>query len=222
MTRHNDVSRPTRWERIRFRLTLAVLVIFYAVGASGILSRHSEVFVRLSFANLVLTAALLLANAERFDRSAASAFLLCAIVGFSVEALGVETGVIFGEYHYTNRMGPSLFGVPVVIGLNWAVLIHAVHGWLGKRFGSRTLMAALGATVMTALDAVMEPVALRLRFWVWQGDSVPLRNYLAWWSVSFVLLLVSDALSPRPSNRLARWVLGVMLVFFGTLGAMLP
>jgi uncharacterized membrane protein len=218
----NSANRSTRWERSRFRVTLAVLVVFYAVGTVGILSKFSEYFVRLTFANLVLTALLLLVNANGFGRSAAVGFSVSMVVGFAVEALGVKTGVIFGEYHYTDRMGPRLFDVPLVIGLNWAILVHAIHGWVGKRLRSRTLMAAVGATAMTAFDWVMEPVAIRLRFWVWQADTVPLRNYLAWWGLSFVLLLASDAIGPRPNNRLALWVFGVMLMFFAIVGLRLP
>jgi putative membrane protein len=218
MASDNNVNRSTRAERSRFRVTLAVLVIFYAVGTIGILSRYFERFVQLTFANLVLTALLLLLNLEGFGLRAAVGFSVSMVVGFAVEALGVKTGVIFGEYHYTDRMGPRLIEVPLVIGLNWAILVHAVHAWLGKWLRSRTLMAALGATAMTAFDWVMEPVAI----WVWQADTVPLKNYLAWWGLSFVLLLASDTIGPRPNNRLAPWVFGVMLMFFAIVGLKRP
>jgi uncharacterized membrane protein len=222
MTSDNNVHRSTRWESSRFRVTLAVLIIFYAVGTIGILSRFSEYFVRLTFANLVLTALLLLVNVRGFGLRVAVGFAIAMVVGFAVEALGVKTGVIFGEYHYTDRMGPRLVEVPLVIGLNWAILVHAVHAGVGERLRSRTLMAAVGATAMTAFDWVMEPVAIRLRFWVWKADAVPLKNYLAWWGLSFVLLLASDAISPLPKNRLAPWVFGVMLIFFAIVGLERP
>jgi putative membrane protein len=222
MIRDNSSDTSTRWGSNRFRISLGVLIIFYVVGTIGILSRFSEYFVRLTFANLVLTALLLLINVKDFGQRGYVSFSVCMFAGFAVEALGVKTGVIFGEYQYTDRMGPRLIDVPLVIGLNWAILVHAVHAWLGKRIRSRTLMAAVGATAMTAFDWVMEPVAIRLRFWVWQADTVPLKNYLAWWGLSFLLLLASDAIVPRPNNRLAPWVFGVMLIFFVIVGFRLP
>jgi uncharacterized membrane protein len=222
MTRDNSLGTSTRFGSSRFRISLGVLIIFYAVGTIGILSRFSEYFVRLTFANLVLTALLLLINAKDFDRRGLVGFSVSMFAGFAVEALGVKTGVIFGEYHYTDRMGPRLIEVPLVIGLNWAILVHAVHAWVGKRIRSRTLMAAVGATAMTAFDWVMEPVAIRLRFWVWQANTVPLKNYFAWWGLSFLLLMASDAIGPRPNNRLAPWVFGVMLIFFVIVGFRLP
>lgn len=200
--------------RSRFFFSLAVLVIFYVVGTVGILSSYSERFVQWSFANLVLTAALLLLNVERAGARVAVGFVISMLVGFTVEALGVETGVIFGEYQYTDRMGPRLIEVPLVIGVNWAVLVHAVHASASGWLRSRVMRAAIGATAMTAFDWVMEPVAIRLRFWVWQADAVPFQNYLAWWGLSFSLLLVNDILCPRPKNRLAPWVFGIMLTFF--------
>jgi uncharacterized membrane protein len=134
MTSDISINRLAFSKQHRFRVTLAVLVIFYAVGTVGILSSYSEHFVRLTFANLVLTALVLLLNAERFGARAAVGFSVSMVVGFAVEALGVKTGVIFGEYHYTDRMGPRLIEVPLVIGLNWAILVHAVHVWVGGWF----------------------------------------------------------------------------------------
>lgn len=57
-------------------------------------------------------------------------------VGFAVEALGVTTGVIFGAYHYTDRMGPRLHEVPLVIGINWA--IRPFRPRLGRQGASRS------------------------------------------------------------------------------------
>ncbi|HMA92708.1 MAG TPA: carotenoid biosynthesis protein [Polyangiaceae bacterium] len=209
---------PTASVHGRFPVSLAVLVIFYVVGTLGILSSHSERFVQLSFANLVLTAVLLLLNVEHALARVAVGLVISIAVGFAVEALGVKTGVIFGQYHYTNRMGPTLMEVPLVIGVNWAVLVHAVHTSVSGWSRSRALRVLVGATAMTVFDWVMEPVAIRLQFWVWQADTVPFRNYLAWWGVSFILLLVNDMLCPRPRNRLAPWVFGVMLTFFVVVG----
>lgn len=212
------VDAPMASVRGRFPISLTVLVIFYVIGTLGILSSYSERFVQLTFANLVFTAVLLLLNVEHALARVALGFVISAAVGFAVEALGVKTGVIFGQYHYTNRMGPTLIGVPLVIGVNWAVLVHAVHTSVSGWSRSRVRRALIGATAMTALDLVMEPVAIRLRFWVWQADTVPFRNYLAWWGLSFILLLVNDRLCPRPKNRLAPWVFGVMLTFFVVVG----
>ncbi|HET8970310.1 MAG TPA: carotenoid biosynthesis protein, partial [Candidatus Nanopelagicales bacterium] len=43
-------------------------------------------------------------------------------IGLAVEVLGVHTGLPFGEYAYTGRLGPAVLGVPVVIALAWAMM----------------------------------------------------------------------------------------------------
>jgi len=199
----------------RHRLLIGVLLVFYGVGTVGVLSPYRELFVRLSCANLILTAALLGLAAKGPKLKLALAFGCVAVVGFATEALGVATGRIFGVYQYSGRMGPRLLGVPLVIGLNWAVLVHAVQAWLGPRLATPLAVAAVGATAMTAFDWVMEPAAVALGFWSWENQTIPLQNYAAWWGLSFLLLFVVERLRIRPDNRLAPWVLAVMLVFFG-------
>jgi putative membrane protein len=33
---------------------------------------------------------------------------------------------------------------------------------------------------MTFFDYLMEPAAIKLGYWVWQGSVIPFQNYLAW------------------------------------------
>ena len=46
-------------------------------------------------------------------------------IGMGVEIVGVKTGVLFGEYFYGNNLGLKILGVPILIGINWAVLTFA-------------------------------------------------------------------------------------------------
>jgi putative membrane protein len=46
---------------------------------------------------------------------------------FAMEAIGVATGAIFGEYHYGPTMWFQWLGVPFVIALNWCVLTLACN-----------------------------------------------------------------------------------------------
>jgi putative membrane protein len=205
----SEAARPPH-----YRLSLAVLGLVYLVGSLGIASPLRSTVLGLSAFNLVLTATLLSLNAESLGRRGFVALLLVGVFGFSIEVLGVKTGAIFGDYAYTSRLGPKSFGVPWVIGLNWALLIHAVHAWVG-RWGLPVMATATwGATVMAAFDWVMEPAAIALEYWRWATPVVPLRNYGAWWLLSFLMLVFVEKMGPRPRNRLAPWVLSAMIVFF--------
>ena len=52
---------------------------------------------------------------------------LCAValsggIGFSAEILGVHAGIPFGSYGYAASLGPRLAGVPIIVGLAWAMM----------------------------------------------------------------------------------------------------
>ncbi|HET9957171.1 MAG TPA: carotenoid biosynthesis protein [Polyangiaceae bacterium] len=212
------------------RITVALLAILYGVGTWGMLSVHRPRFIALSCVNLLFTAGLLLWNARRFTSRGALAFALAAVGGFLIEWLGVSTGWPFGAYTYTDHLGPRWYGVPFVIGLNWAVLTHATQASLTQALDAPSvanqkhgsigpwLRSALGATLMTAFDGLMEPAAIALRFWVWNGGHVPTANYAAWWVISFILLRLGLALNPGLRNPAAPWVLGIQALFFGFVG----
>ena len=141
-------------------------------------------------------------------------FLITYSVGFAVEALGVHTGLIFGQYQYGPTLGPKLIDIPVVIGVNWVILIYSA-GAIGQHWhNSSWIKALIAAAAVTVTDVLIEPVAIRLDFWQWSGNSVPLQNYIAWYIVSFGLLRLFYALPFRKDNRLAGLLAGCQVIFF--------
>ena len=121
-------------------------------------------------------------------------FLLVVVLSFSVEWLGVKTGLIFGEYDYGDTLQPLIFGIPLAIGFAWAGMILAsvavvqrFHpGISGRGDGYFAFWVSL---VMVLFDMAMEPAAIRLTYWTWAGGEVPLQNYLGWFVTSFILVL---------------------------------
>lgn len=49
---------------------------------------------------------------------------ISAGVGWAMEAVGVATGLPFGEYAYADTLGPALLGVPVVVMMAWAMMAY--------------------------------------------------------------------------------------------------
>jgi len=126
---------------------------------------------------------------------------------FTVEALGVATGRIFGVYHYGATMRWQWLGVPFVIALNWAVLTLAANE-LARRFTKSVPLTALLAGCFLALyDVAIEPVAIKLDYWQWENGTIPLQNYVTW---ALVAALIS-----WPLQRLKiRFQSPVLLVYF--------
>lgn len=140
--------------------------------------------------------------------------LLAYSFTFAAEAVGVATGVLFGEYAYGATMRWQWLGVPFVIALNWCALTVASNE-LALRFTGRPLLAALLASVVLALyDVAIEPVAIKLDYWQWGGGAVPLQNYLMWAVVAFLISLPLQLLRIRFRSPLLLVYLFAQLFFF--------
>lgn len=160
-------------------------------------------------------------------RRVTMAFILIAIVSGVVEAVGTLTGYPFGQYHYTDAMGPQLLGVlPLAIPLAWWIVVAGLLVIFQQIFPQMTragiyLCTAAGAT---SLDAVMEPYAWKVTgYWLWEGSHVPLQNYFGWFILSFLLAMTSQlgfveqpASGSAPADR--DWrpliILGIMMTQF--------
>jgi putative membrane protein len=78
------------------------------------------------------------------------------------------------------------------------------------------LTAILGALLLTGFDYLMEPVAIRLGFWTWVGNTIPWTNYVGWFMVSLLLQWANFNWN-KSNNPLAAWLLGYQLIYFGIL-----
>ena len=155
-----------------------------------------------------------------------------------IEFIGVKTGVIFGEYAYTGVWTPSYKGVPFAIGFAWlgmllssfACMQAARSGALSATLFGRSpaLQAAFVAAQMTVFDVFMEPVAVKLHYWGWAGQSdaaffvAPLQNYAAWFIIGYALafLALRLGLFQRAMPRVAFHAYWAQLLYFAmiTLG----
>lgn len=196
-----------------------VIGLTYAVGIAGLsLPATRPLFILLTPVHLLLTLGLLLA-AERTGQSARpwGTWLLIAALGYGVEVVGVNTGLIFGQYHYGDTWGPQLLHTPLMIGGNWLLLVVAASALL-RSWGASGMAHTLGvALLLVGLDVVMEPVAMALGMWYWPRGHIPLQNYLGWGATALGLAALYRLRRPAPENPLAGWLLGWQLLFFACL-----
>jgi uncharacterized membrane protein len=199
---------------------IAILVIMYGVGLIGLGSTSPEWFLAATPLTLMLSAAALLLNHKDWSRSAIGAMLLAFFLGFGIELLGVKTGLIFGHYHYGNTLGFKVLDVPIVIGFNWLLLVLSTGSLVAKLRIPKLAQAALGAGIMTVLDVLIEPIAMKLGFWHWEGGVIPLQNFGAWFLIAFFLHLAFAYLHFEKSNPVAGFIVGLQFAFFGILNLM--
>ncbi len=141
--------------------------------------------------------------------------LLIALIGFLLEVLGVKTEFIFGSYHYGQALGFKALSVPLLIGINWAILLYCTSQFL--RIKNQILNALFGACLMVFLDFFIEQNAARFDFWYWKNSVIPLQNYIAWFIISFVLNLVFQKKLGQKSNLTARAFYVIEIIFFAAL-----
>ena len=204
-------------EEHRGSLLQGFLMIIYIVGAVGfVLPELKNEFLPLSGVVLYLSAfVMLLASRNKTDFIM---FMVIAfVVGFGAEAIGVNTGYLFGDYSYGTNLGPKLLGVSIVIGINWGVLALASASIINRFVKSISLKIILSSFLMLAVDLLMEPVAIESGFWSWRGGSIPLYNYICWFLVALFLQWVLFKLKKSETNKVYDTLLILIVLFFSFL-----
>lgn len=192
-----------------------LLVAIYTAGLIGLSAAQTQsLFQQLTPFNLLLSGMILFHFETTKNKPYFAFLIICIVLGFSIEVIGVKTGFIFGEYNYSNVLGPRLLDVPIIIGLNWVILVYC-SGILAKSLVQNIYIRAfIGSSLMTLLDFFIEPVAVALNFWQWEAESIPMKNYLAWFVFSYALVFLYLKILPNSSNPIAIRLLLIIISFF--------
>lgn len=147
------------------------------------------------------------------------------IAGLSgaAQSLGAVTGVPFGPYAYTDRIGQQLFyPLPWAVPLLWVILLVNARGtsrlilqpWRGaKNHGFWVLGLSVGLVVLA--EAGLEPFAAGVKgYWKWENTRIPSDwygtpwvNFLGWTVTALVILAFATPalIDKRPGPRPPPW-----------------
>lgn len=192
------------------------LIWFYLIGVAGMLIPATSLyFMKLTPLALLMNFGLLLLQHEpKFSTKTILVFCLIWLSGFFIEIIGVQTGIIFGDYTYGKSLGWKLWDTPIIIGLNWLLLVYTTATITQKIKTNYFIRIALGAGMMLVYDLVMEQVAPRMDMWSWQGGSVPIENYIAWFVIASLFHTLIQFTGIKIRNKLSETVLIAQFVFF--------
>ena len=134
--------------------------------------------------------------------------VMSAGMGFTVEVIGVHTGLPFGHYTYADHLGPSVAGVPITIGLAWAMMSYPCALAARLLVQPRILVAFVGAVALAGWDLFLDPQMVAAGQWSWQTtspqlpgiDGIPVQNFVGWLLVAFVVMLLLTLLPRRKSD----------------------
>jgi len=213
-------------------VALAVALLFHTCGIIGILlSPYKDWFIRNTPINILLMSGLLVLTHLSKNKNFVIFFIAAYVIGFAAEVTGVNTALLFGEYSYGKILGVQLFNVPLIIGLNWFVIIYCTatitqvyEDYLLKKIREQGIemkphlqfisFIVDAALLILLFDWVMEPAALKLGYWQWKGNTIPLYNYICWIIISALLLALFKKLNIARRNTFAVHLFIIQFLFF--------
>lgn len=164
---------------------------------------------------------------------------LLAVISLIVEALAVETGMPYGEFHYGSDLGALAFGkVPWIVPFAYLpILVGAIALAGNTMLGSSSWLklCALASFANVAVDLAVDPAAVAASFWQWSTPGpyygVPLINFVGWLLTSFIYSSIfyflarskiRDGGIPIRLSISLLWILCFWSAFLIDRGALLP
>ncbi|MEO7578338.1 MAG: carotenoid biosynthesis protein [Massilia sp.] len=215
-------------------ISAVLLALFLALTAGR---GQSDTTIMLIGSSLVMFACCWSSAIHFLGARAALRFVLIALpAGWFAEQMGSSRGWFFGEYTYTDVLGPTLGDVPVIIPLMWFALCYVAYiisnliVWRAPvdrapGLGNAAVMTLLAAMIVTAYDLGADPyMVFKLKAWImtktdggWFGET--LQGFFGWAFVTFVIVgafrLSELRQAPRAQTGMARWQAAVPLLIYG-------
>ncbi len=189
----------------------AMLYLLFMVGAAG----HSIPVIDDYFVIITPVFLLICHLAVIMPAGINKSFLIwiaaAYLFSFLAEVFGVKTGLLFGDYVYGKVLGAAIAEVPVIIGLNWVIIV-AGSIQLAKKYSLNSIIWPAVITVL--FDFLMEPAAIYLKYWTWENNIIPFQNYAAWFSISLLLSFVYQKMKIDYKNDLLIHYLFAQALFF--------
>lgn len=198
------------------QISIIFIIVFHVVGLVGFLTPFlHELFISLVPFHLLLMAGILIINQKELSINFWLGAIIITVAGFLVELLGITTGKIFGSYAYGDTLGIKLAKVPLLIGVNWFILVFSLGSYLKRKFKHKPNVKSLvGAFFLVLTDFLIEPVAIAQHYWSWSEIAIPLQNYIGWYIVSFLMLRLYFAIDFKKSNSVGLLLFITQFIFF--------
>jgi putative membrane protein len=210
MLRHYYV----RFSTLITSYSIWIVGLLHLVGIFGMLSPSQEYFRLLTPFNLLMSALILWTNHRERHLEVITYSIFIFVFGFLIEFVGARYGIIFGQYSYGSTLGPKLFDVPIIIGLNWLLVMYCIASLTNSLKIPTMVKIIAGASLAVAVDWLIEPVAMHFDFWTWKDGVVPFQNYVGWFFTSLVMQSMYHILKVKAENKLALPFYFAQLFFF--------
>jgi len=196
--------------RILFCLWLLLMILIPHIFRQG---SRSTLLIALSLSILVQAGLILdlLIAAVRGQVTLRTGIIIVA-VAWTAEFVGLNTGLPFGNYAYTEALQPQIGSVPVQVPVAWLMMIppawavgrlicsgicRADYSHERIHIGASSLASGLA---FTAWDLFLDPQMVEWNLWRWESPGIdfgiPIINILGWTLVATVVIFGLSSLAP--------------------------
>ncbi|MDP5231119.1 MAG: carotenoid biosynthesis protein [Cellulophaga sp.] len=202
------------FQRNKSIIAIITIWVFHIAAIIGVSLGYQDWFIPKTPLNLTISLLLFLWAFPINDIKKFTAFSIFFVGGFFAEWLGVNYGILFGDYAYGNNFGIKIGGVPLLIGAYWALLTFVTGEIIAHFTKSGWLQVIGGATLMVLLDYFMEHLAPIFDFWTFAGNIAPLENYVTWFAIALLFQLILFLFKIKGDTKLSFHYYGIQLLFF--------
>lgn len=202
----------------RLIVSMVLLAVTYVLCFWGTVSgSFPQFFQQLISFTILLSAIVLFIFHQPWSSSVIFTMMIVTVAGFCIEAAGSHTGLIFGSYTFGSSLGWKIVDTPLIIGLNWLLLVYITHVAVRQIGIARPWIELTAAAIMTALDYLMEPVAMRYDLWHWENNIIPVQHFFAWFYISFFMQIFFTWMKPVKENQVAIPLLALQILLYAAL-----
>jgi putative membrane protein len=197
-----------RWTLLRFYIVGFLLYIIPFTRA---------IFIYLIPWILLANVAIMLVFHKDRNLKSLSVFVVVILAAFLLEMKGVHDDRLFGSYRYLDALGPQIRDTPLIIGINWLMLVYGAHSLISEKFRKRLPRLLLASILMVVYDIIIEVAAPDLKMWIFDKSYPPLRNFFMWFAAALFFQLLFEIAGIRTANRHARELFLAQMLFFAVL-----
>ena len=198
--------------------------IFYSVGfllfAAPFTPLTRPLFVAITPLSLLFVFGILLFHHKEWNLKFAAFALFVMAASFAIEVVGVTHGYLFGEYNYLTALGPKIYDTPLIIAVNWLMLVYCSAGVMDfavKKTGrliDTPLKITGAALLMVGYDVIAELVAPSMQMWKFSSGYPPVENFITWFVMALFFHIILNALKIKTAAKLAFALFMSQLFFF--------
>ncbi|MGL5015125.1 MAG: carotenoid biosynthesis protein [Bacteroidales bacterium] len=203
-------------EGLKYTILAAISFLVYVMGIVTIAtpSERDLALKATPIALVISIAALLLFREKRYSYKTLIVYSIIVILSWFMEAIGVNSGLIFGDYSYGNSLGFSIVGTPILIGFNWLFLV-IISQSITYFLRLKGVIAIISSTLlMVYYDTLLEEVAPLMDMWEFTLPVVPISNYIGWFIIALVLNTLSYKIDREELNFMALPLLILQIILF--------